>query len=87
MQRWHREKHIAKRHQREHLRFVYNWPEQPVDCVCDRQIGRFRKRDGLDCGRPRCYLCHGYKLLKLKRRSDRIADLKLQEGLNEINGR
>jgi len=27
-----------------------------VDCPCDDQVGRFRKKDAWDCGNSRCYL-------------------------------
>lgn len=34
------------------------------------ELGRFRKRDGLDCGRPRCGCCHGDKFLGAGRRTN-----------------
>lgn len=36
--------------------------------VAHAELGRFRKRDGLDCGRARCGQCHGDKLLGAGRR-------------------
>ena len=53
----------------------------------DRQLGRFRKRDGLDCGRARCFLCHGDKLLDLRTRDECLADVKMKEGMDELYGR
>jgi hypothetical protein len=35
----------------------------------DRELGRFRKRHPLDCGRPRCGLCHGEKNYAAGKRS------------------
>ena len=35
-----------------------------VDCVCDEQIGRFRKTDAWDCGNPKCGICHSDKFPK-----------------------
>ena len=87
MRRWHRDKQIARRRQQEHIALVHGWPENPVKCVCDRQIGRFRKRKALGCGKARCYLCHGDKLLDRPRRFDRVADLRMKEGVDELNGR
>ena len=87
MRRWRSEKHIAIRRRREHLTLVHGWPERPVDCDCDRQLGRFRKRKALGCGRARCHLCHGDKLLGRARRRDLAAALKLKEGLKTLNGR
>lgn len=59
MKRWHDEAHITRRHHHEHLRLIHGWPGKPVDCVCDLQAGRFRKRYGLGC--PGCRLCKRYK--------------------------
>jgi hypothetical protein len=45
--------------------------DKPVQCVCEFQVGRFRKgqrRGG--CGKPRCYLCHGDKLLRIPKVRD-----------------
>lgn len=36
--------------------------------VAHAELGRFRKRDGLDCGRARCGQCHGDKMLGAGRR-------------------
>lgn len=32
-----------------------------LDCVCNKQVGRFRKLDAFDCGKPGCGICHGDK--------------------------
>ncbi len=85
MQRWHRERHIARRHQRDRLHLIDSEPEQQVNR--DRQLGRLRKRNALDCGRARCFLCHSDKLLDRPTREDRLADLKMQEGIDELYGR
>jgi hypothetical protein len=81
MQRWHRETHIARRHQRDRAHLIC--------CEFDRnrQLGRFRKRNGLDCGRARCFLCHGDKLLDRQTREESMADLKMKEGIDELYGR
>ena len=34
-----------------------------VACVCERQVGRFRKGQRVGgCGNPRCWVCHSEKL-------------------------
>jgi hypothetical protein len=81
MQRWHRERHIARRHLRDRRQLIC------CDSSGDRQLGRFRKRNGLDCGRARCFLCHGDKLLNRQTREESLADLKMKEGIDELYGR
>lgn len=53
-----------------------------IDCACDAQKGRFRKRHAFDCGHTRCWLCHGSKFPRReKTRQELLADLKFREGL------
>jgi hypothetical protein len=85
MQRWHRERHIARRHLRDRAQLICCDSDQQFDR--DRQLGRFRKRNGLGCGRARCFLCHGDKLLDRQTREESLADLKMKEGLDELYGR
>jgi hypothetical protein len=55
-----------------------------VDCPCDAQAGRFRKRDAHDCGRARCQVCHGYKVPKRQpTRKERLAVLAFREQLRD----
>lgn len=57
------ERGLAIRVWREHLRRAH--PAGPVLCDCEFQIGRFRKGKRIGgCGRSRCFLCHGEKLMK-----------------------
>jgi hypothetical protein len=84
MRRWHRERHISLRQQRLHWRLAHDWAERPVDCECEWQLGRFRKLDGGDCGNARCYICHIDKVLDRPRRGDRLAELRLREGIDEL---
>jgi hypothetical protein len=79
MQRWHRERHIARRHLRDRAQLIHS--------ESDQQLGRFRKLNGLGCGRARCFLCHGDKLLDRQTREESLADLKMKEGLEELYGR
>jgi hypothetical protein len=49
-------------------------------CACELQPGRFRKgRRVGGCGKSRCYLCHGEKLLKQPTLQQRRANTALQE--------
>lgn len=84
MRRWHQEEHIARRHHREHLRFVHGWPKKPVDCVCDLQAGRFRKRYGRGC--PGCRLCHHDKYAGIPSHRDARAEMDYRQQLEEIAG-
>jgi hypothetical protein len=59
-------------------------PEE-VDCPCDRQVGRFRKLDAYDCGKPGCGICHGDKFPKRSwTRQEIRAALRFQEQLQEF---
>jgi hypothetical protein len=58
-------------------------PDQ-VDCSCDNQPGRFRKKDAHDCGLARCPLCHGYKFPRRQESyKDHLADLACKEQVHE----
>ena len=87
MKRWHQEEKIIQREWRKHRKFhVESNKNQSakrvgkspfvVDCICDEQIGRFRKKDAYDCGNPKCFVCHSDKFPK--------RDLTKQEILSEV---
>ncbi len=58
---------------------------QDIGCACDKQVGRFRKRDAYDCGRPGCGICHGDKFPRRSwTRQEIRAELRFQEQLREI---
>lgn len=96
MKRWHEDFKIAfrewKTHRRSHIESnkdnsanrIGKDPYE-VDCVCDEQIGRFRKKDAHDCGRTRCYICHNDKITNQKRRKEVESNLKFQEGIKELD--
>lgn len=55
-----------------------------LTCRCEQQAGRFRKGQRVGgCGKARCYLCHGDKLLQRPTLQQRRADLACHEGLRE----
>jgi len=54
-----------------------------VLCVCELQPGRFRKgQRARGCGKARCYLCHGDKLLQRPTLHQRRANVTLREWLD-----
>jgi len=56
-----------------------------VDCPCEEQPGRFRKRDAYDCGMPKCLLCHADKFPRRKlTKQEVIASLRLKEQLEQL---
>ena len=73
MKRWHDDYFISlrewKKHHRSHVEHNIEYgpvgrDPWDVKCPCDKQIGRFRKKDAYDCGNARCYICHSDKLPK-----------------------
>jgi hypothetical protein len=87
MRRWHRDVRITRRHWLEHLTQVHGWPRKKLHCVCELQMGRFRKIGGHGCGKARCLLCHGEKIFQIPKHKDRVADLRFREALAEIEER
>lgn len=97
MKRWHEEVKIARREWKKHRRFhvesnmsrsgrdrVGVDPEI-VDCPCDDQIGRFRKKDAYDCGHPHCYGCHSDKYPKREETyQEQVSRMKLKEELDDL---
>lgn len=89
MRRWHQETHITYRNWQNHInshresnKYRGKSPED-TDCTCKYQTGRFRKKDGYDCGNSQCYICHSDKLLGEKSLKEIIADFNFREQINE----
>lgn len=97
MRRWHLDKKIAlrewRKHRRKHVdqnkrsivaRVGIGMSPDVVECRCDDQVGRFRKIDAFDCGRPRCGLCHydKYYARESANRRQAAADLSFWEQMN-----
>lgn len=82
MRRWHAERHISRRKQLRHLRVAHNWPREPVDCDCELQTGRFRKKDGF-CDKPRCMICKYEKVLDLPSYKDILEKSRYEEQLQD----
>lgn len=77
MKRWHDEQHIMRRQLK--LKNVYR--AEPTT-----QIGRCRKRHGLDCGYAKCRCCHSDKFPRRRLTIDEINAANAQsEQLKELD--
>jgi len=95
MKRWHEEYNIFYRqwkiHRKSHVDFNkdrsgYRVGKDPyeVDCECDEQVGRFRKKDAWDCGNPQCGICHQDKFPKRQLTNKEIrSNISLKEQKND----
>ena len=83
MKRYHQELERTKRVHRQHLRQTHNWPIAIVDCVCEFQVGRFRKQKAHGCRRARCLLCHFDKIFGIASVKDRIRDERYRDTLRD----
>ena len=81
-----------KRAHEERLHTIHIWRQHlawhgsgPLLCVCEFQIGRFRKGQRVGgCGKARCYLCHREKLCKRPPLQQRRADISYKEWLHAL---
>jgi len=71
MTRYHLELERTKRVHQLHLNLAHS-SGAALDCVCEFQVGRFRKRKALGCGRSRCQLCHFEKIFSIPSVRDRV---------------
>ena len=92
MRRWHndypRTLRQWKKHYLDHVESNVNFGREigrdpyEIDCACDAQKGRFRKKHAFDCGNTRCRLCHGDKYPRREQnRQELLAELKFREGI------
>jgi hypothetical protein len=95
MKRWHEEYPRTyrewKKHWLSHVEHNIDFGSFPgrdpyqIDCDCDQQKGRFRKRHPLSCGRARCQLCHSYKYPKRETTLDELrSQLTFKEEIEEL---
>lgn len=96
MKRWHQDYKITHRewlkHRRSHVESNKEYSRnrigldpQVVDCECDEQKGRFRKKDAFDCGNVQCRLCHGDKFPKREKHEHELkSDFDFKEQLREM---
>lgn len=96
MKRWHEDYKITlrewKKHRRSHVESNKNnsarrigLDPQQVDCECDEQKGRFRKKDAFDCGNPQCGICHSDKFPKRDKHEHELkSELDFKEQIKEL---
>ena len=95
MKRWHEEFRATyrewRKHYISHVESNISYNRAPgrdpyvIDCDCDHQKGRFRKRRAWGCGKTQCLLCHSDKFPKRQTTHDeRRSELKLKEGIEEL---
>jgi hypothetical protein len=83
VKRYHQDLERIKRAHRTHLREVHNWPKKAIDCQCELQAGRFRKKKALGCGRSRCLVCHYDKLTGIKSANDWIREQQFEDSMED----
>jgi hypothetical protein len=82
MKRYHSEVDRTRRAHRVHLDLVHSH-SHILDCVCEFQVGRFRKQKELGCGRSRCLLCHYEKIFGIPTVSDRVREKRFLDSLED----
>lgn len=81
----HRKSHVDNNKDRGGQRNRIGVDPYVVDCACDDQVGRFRKKDAWDCGNPRCGICHQDKFPKRDLTDqERKSSMKLKESLKDL---
>jgi hypothetical protein len=71
----------TKRVHRVHMRFAHQ--SSFVACRCEFQVGRFRKRKALGCGRSRCQLCHFEKIFGIPSIAERMRKQQFHDSLED----
>lgn len=90
MKRYHDEINRTRRQWRDHYRqhveanknraaLRVGQDPRSIDCVCDGQVGRFRKTDAHDCGKT-CWACHPHKV---PYRTPSVGEIKSLESFRE----
>ena len=82
MKRNHLELERTKRAHQAHLCYAHS-AGLLINCVCEFQSGRFRKRKPLGCGRSRCRLCHFEKTFGLPSVSDRREEMRFRDSIED----
>ena len=76
MKRWHEDYNHSLREWKENSRHNYQ---------SDLEVGRFRKRKSLDCGKASCGICHSDKFPKREiTRKEDLANRSFKEQMKEI---
>ncbi len=48
-----------------------------------KKAGRYRKQHPMDCGNPRCMICHSTKILDQKTHKQAVEDLRFKQQLDD----
>jgi hypothetical protein len=83
MYRYWSDKQRIRREHHFRLRYVHRWLREPVDCACELQAGRFRKKKALDCGKARCLLCSYDKIFGIRSYQDKVRDLRYRDSVRD----
>ena len=83
MKRCHQELERTKRIYQLHLRGMRGSQVSPVNCICEFQTGRFRKRKAFGCGKSRCLLCHYEKIFSIASVKDKIQEQQYLDSLSD----
>ena len=96
MKRWHQDEKITRREWRKHRRTHVEQNKDNsnlgigkspfvVECACDDQIGRFRKKDAYDCGKAGCMICASHKFPKREKTNGEVlSEVVFKEQLEEL---
>ena len=82
MKRYYSEVERTRRTHQLHLALAHSHNPN-LNCVCEFQVGRFRKQKALGCGRPRCLLCHHEKIFGIPSVSDRVREQRYLDSLED----
>lgn len=82
MKRYHQELERTKRVHRLHLRGAHK-DAASINCICEFQVGRFRKRKAFGCDKSRCLLCHYEKIFGIDSVKDTIRKRRFVDSLND----
>ena len=85
MKRYHQELERTERIHRLHLRRAHE-EAASITCICEFQVGRFRKRKAFGCGKSRCLLCHYEKIFSIASVKDKIREQRFYDSLNDYFG-
>jgi hypothetical protein len=80
MKRCYVELERTKRVHRMHIRFAHF---RSLRCECEFQVGRFRKKKALGCGRSHCKLCHFEKIFDVPSAADRVREQQFDDSLKD----
>lgn len=76
MKRWHQEYGVMKKQLKLYKKYHMNGK-------CVGQKGRFRKKKSMDCGNPKCQMCHSNKFPKrLKTRKEIKSEIDYNDWCN-----